>query len=418
MKQITEKLKNNKTLASIMTLASGSLIAQVITILVSPITTRIFSPEELGTYTLITTAVGMFGPVICLRYDLAIVTEKTDKKALAILKLSVIISFIISLLVSIGYFIYFQLNQVYNSLTYTVVILFILLLTTGLTNALTSYNNRNKQYKLMTSVYVIRTTAQNILMVMSGMLKTGVLGLLSSQVFSQLLGIRKQSEELLQYKRELKKINKKDMADVAKKYRKQLLYSTPASFANSFSYSSINIFISSLFNNAILGYYSISYRVLGLPLNIISSNVSKVFFKDASREYHEKGSFRRSLMRTTSFLSVIAIVMVVGLILFSPFAFRIFFGAEWEQAGIYVQILAPMFGIRFIVNGVSVALIISQRQDFELMIQSLFIISSVIAFFIARSFLWTITEYLTFISISYSAIYLIFFILIYNSSER
>ena len=168
----------------------------------------------------------------------------------------------------------------------------------------------------MTSVYVIRTTAQNLLMVMSGMLKTGVFGLISSQVLSQLLGIKKQGEELSEHKKELKKISKNDILNVAKKYKKQLLYSTPASFANSFSYSSINLFISSLFNNTILGYYSISYRVLGLPLNIISSNVSKVFFEDASNEYHKKGSFKHSLLRTTSFLGIISVIMVIGLVLF------------------------------------------------------------------------------------------------------
>ena len=76
MKQLIKNLRQNKALSSITTLASGSLIAQVITILTSPITTRIFTPEELGTYTLLITAVNMFGPIICLRYDLAIVTEK------------------------------------------------------------------------------------------------------------------------------------------------------------------------------------------------------------------------------------------------------------------------------------------------------------------------------------------------------
>lgn len=416
MKKLIMKLKNNSALSSITTLASGSLIAQIITILVSPITTRIFTPTELGTYTLITTAVNMFGPVICLRYDLTIVTEKDDYKALAILKLSMIVSFIISILVSIGYFIYFNMNAKYHSLMYAIGILFILLFTTGITNALTSYNNRKKQYKLMTSVYVIRTVAQNFLMVFLGIIKTGVFGLLSSQVVSQFLGIRKQGEELIQHKNEIAEIDKKDMAAVAKKYKKQLLFSTPASFANSFSYSSINIFISSLFNDATLGFYSISYRVLGLPLNVISSNVSKVFFEDASHEYNEKGTYRKSLIRTSLFLGILAAVMVIGLVLLSPTVFALFFGSQWRQAGVFVQILAPMFGIRFIVNGVSAALIISQRQDYELFIQSLFIIASVATFLFAKSGEWSIIGYLSVISVTYSIIYILFYILIYKCS--
>lgn len=412
MNDMLEKIKNNQFLKSITMLASGSMIAQIITILISPITTRIFTPEQLGIYTLLTTAIGMFGPVICARYDLSIVTEKENKNVFALLKVSIVISVAISIFVSLGYLVYFCLNKEYNSYIYAFVILMILLITTGITNAITSYNNREKQYKLMTSVYIIRTTAQNILMIILGFLKAGVFGLLISQVVSQFLGITKQSEEIIRHKEEIRNITKEEMFAVAKKHKKQLLFSTPASFANSFSYSSINLFIESLFGASILGFYSISYRALGFPLTIISGNVSKVFFESASKEYNENRNYRNSLIRTTLFLTVIAIVMVVILVILSPLLFKLVFGKEWEQAGIFVQILAPMFGIRFVVTGVSTALIISQRQDYELLIQSFFIIVSIIAYFIVKNFSLDVLSYLSIISIAYSIIYFVFYIYI------
>lgn len=410
------KIKRSGFFKSITTLASGSLIAQMITILVSPITTRIFTPEELGIYTLLTTAIGMFGPVICGRFDLSIVIEKDEKNVYALFKLSTILTIFFSIIVSIGYYIYLSMNNTYNSFKYAIIILFILLITTGLTNALTSYNNREKQYKLMTSVYVIRTCAQNFLMVLLGILKTGVVGLLISQVVSQFLGIKKQGEELIKKRKRIANITKDEMLFVAKKYKKQLIYSTPASFANSFSYSSINIFINSLFGASLLGYYSISYRALGLPLTVISNNVSKVFFEDASKEYNTNNNFQKSLRKTTIFLLIIAILMVISLEILSPLLFELVFGEGWKQAGIYVQILAPMFGIRFVVTGVSTGLIIAQRQDYEFLIQSMFIISSILIFLFVKSMNFSIYVYLVLISLIYSSIYVLFYIYIYLCS--
>ncbi|MDU7214391.1 lipopolysaccharide biosynthesis protein [Clostridium sp.] len=415
---LKDKLNNNNFMKSITTLASGSVIAQIIAMLISPITTRLFSPEEFGIFTVITTAVGMFTPILCGRYDLNIVTEKDEKKVYALIKLSTIITFVMSLLVSIGYFIYFKFyKDGYDEYLYSIFILFILLIITGMTNIFTSYNNRMKEYKLMTSVYVIRTVAQNILSVILGVFKTGVLGLLFSNLIGQGLGVKRQAKSLMGKREEIKRITNKDMKHVAQKYIKQPLISGPASFANSFSYSSINLFIENLFGAGTLGFYSMSYRVLGLPLGIISNNVSKVFFEEASKEYNENGGFTSSLRKTTKFLIILAIPMVFVLIIASPMVFRIAFGTKWEIAGTYVQYLAPMFGVRFVVSAVSPAFIIVQKQDYEILTQSGFIISSICIYLLVKSFGLSTEIYLILITITFSLVYLIYYYLILRCSS-
>ena len=58
MKKLWNRFKANKFLLSFSMLASGSLIAQVISIIVSPITTRLFTPQQLGAYTVVATEIG------------------------------------------------------------------------------------------------------------------------------------------------------------------------------------------------------------------------------------------------------------------------------------------------------------------------------------------------------------------------
>ncbi|EME7213004.1 oligosaccharide flippase family protein, partial [Enterococcus faecium] len=93
----------NKFFKSLIILVSGSLLAQIITILSSPISTRIFSPEDFGNYTLVTTAVSIFGPVICLKYDMSIISASKKEEQTNLIVGSIFITILLSFMVSILY---------------------------------------------------------------------------------------------------------------------------------------------------------------------------------------------------------------------------------------------------------------------------------------------------------------------------
>jgi len=73
METLKRRLLQSQYIKYIYQLAIGSFIAQGITVLVAPIMTRLYTPEEIGVYTLTLTIITMFGPVICGKYDQAIV---------------------------------------------------------------------------------------------------------------------------------------------------------------------------------------------------------------------------------------------------------------------------------------------------------------------------------------------------------
>lgn len=401
------RLKKSTFLTSIFTLASGSIIAQVVTILCSPLTTRLFSQQEIGVFTLITTAISMFAPILSFRYELSIVTEDNIEDMISTVKLSFMLCLLSSIIVAVGYMLYFKyISDIgYSSILASIYIFFLLILT-GIVNILISFNNKMKEYKIMTYVYIIRTTAQNILMILFGVLSLGTTGLLTSQLLGLILGFKKQSVSLVKYKKIYKRITIKNMLSRAKKNIKMPLLSTPAIFANSFSYSSINMFIQYLFGSSVLGLYSISFRVLGLPLNIISNNVSKVYFERAYSEKKACGNFYHSTLKTILFVFFISFPMTIILIIFSPMLFKIVFGSEWIEAGIFVRILAPMFGIRFIASSLGTALIVANKQNYELIIQIILVLMSIIVFFITLVFKLSISLYLVMLSIFFSIIYL------------
>ncbi|CAH0346465.1 hypothetical protein BCI9360_02802 [Bacillus sp. CECT 9360] len=399
-------------------LTMGSFLAQMITIIIAPIMTRLYTPEQIGIYTLILTLVAMFGPVLCGKYDHAIVTAENEKEVMQLIVGSMLFSFLFIVLITIGYKFYLTINpkiteEVGGSAYLIIAILFL----TVFVNILTAYNNRHKEYKTISSVIVTRSLAQNVGIVIFGLLKLGSIGLLLSQLLGMLVGFKRQGKHLYQNRIQLKNIHLQGIKTSLIKYKNLPMFSMPAHLINTASYSILNFFIIGLFGLGIFGYYAISYRILGLPLNIISMNVSKVFFQKASEENQLTGNYSKSLKQISLFLLCLSIPMVMILMILGPYIFELVFGEEWNVAGFFVQILAPMYGVRFIVSALTPALIISGKQKAEFYMSSLFIVGSVVSYIICKIMGLDIYTFLSCISITYSIIYTIFYLYIFKLSN-
>ena len=62
-------------------LVTGTIIAQAVGICLTPITTRIFSPEIYGVASVFILIVGILTVISCMRYELAILLPKNQKEA-------------------------------------------------------------------------------------------------------------------------------------------------------------------------------------------------------------------------------------------------------------------------------------------------------------------------------------------------
>ena len=418
MKIDKKKFINRVKKSPIAKLTLGSLIAQVISIIISPITTRIYTAEQLGVYTLLITVVTLFGPILSGKIEMSIVTEKEEKNIYPIIVLSIFICIGISIVTTILYTVYIIITNQFSSeyILYLIIILFYLLIT-GFSNILISYNNRNRDYEIISSVYVIRTIMQNLGLVIFGFMHFSIVGMLLSQIIGSLFGLRRQAEKLIPNINKIKQVKKEEIIKVAKENYKLIVFTSPATLCNSASYSLLNFFINGLYGSTIFGYYSISYRILGVPLSLVSSNVSKVFFERASKEINEVGNFRNSLKRITFLLLLVAIPMVLALGTLAPILCKIVFGNEWKVSGEYVQILVFMFGVRLVVSALTPALVIAKKQSVEIRMQIAFLVVSIFTYIICKNFNLDIYIFLTIISILYSIVYILIYLFIYRISK-
>ncbi|HGF7585212.1 TPA: lipopolysaccharide biosynthesis protein, partial [Enterococcus faecium] len=150
---------DKKYFKSLIVLFSGSLIAQGISVLFAPIMTRAFTAENLGIYTYLLSTATIFMPVINLRYDMSIVSVE-EEDVIPIIKGSLIIGTGLSIFISIIYGIYIVFTR--NTKLYTTIpFFFLLLISYSLINVFTAYNNKERNYKLISKVAILRSIFQN-----------------------------------------------------------------------------------------------------------------------------------------------------------------------------------------------------------------------------------------------------------------
>src|SRR5690625_413075 len=101
MKKFVSKLTKSPFVKNVMVMATGAAGAQAVTMALSPIITRLYGPEAFGILGTFTALTRVIIPVAALTYPIAIVLPKNDKNAKGIIKLSMLVTLIISVLTTL-----------------------------------------------------------------------------------------------------------------------------------------------------------------------------------------------------------------------------------------------------------------------------------------------------------------------------
>ncbi|HDH1165785.1 TPA: type 8 capsular polysaccharide synthesis protein Cap8K [Staphylococcus aureus] len=395
----------------LMILSSG--IAQVILIITTPIITRLYSPTEFGEFTIFSNIAMILIPIINARYDLLIVNTKNDRSANILSQ----ISFLISLLILLILIPIFAISAwLYPNFILDFIFIIVMLFLVSLTNIFTNYLNKERKYKVLSLINVFRAGSMALLQIIFGLLALGSLGLIIGFSLSYIAGIT------LGYKTFKKHFNivrdKEETKALFLENKNQLVYSTPSILLNSLSFSVVVFFIGILYTNTEVGIYGMAIRVLGIPVTIISLGLSKIFMQQANDYYIEYGNFRNLLLKFSSILVIVSIILYVPLYLFSEELVNILLGHSWVDAITVIKIVIPLFVIRLIVSTVSLSVIVLQKQQLELILQALFLIGTTATFVISKMLNLTFLNFVSINTVVLIVSYMIFFIELYYFAKN
>jgi len=392
---------------NVITLMTGTTIAQAIPIVISPILTRLYTPEDFGVFSLFLSITVIFGSIANARYELAIMLPQKDEDAINILALGFIINVIMSFIIFVSVLLFNDIivlllknEEIKLWLYFIPLVVFF----TGVFNLLTYFNNRKENYKDIATATILKSLIMAISHLSIGFIVSGATGLISGQIFSQVFANFQLSKIIIKENLLPRNLSRLKMVALGKRYKKFPIFSMTATLANTLSSQLQNILISIFYGIGTLGFYSLVQRLLGIPSMLIGNSFGQVFFREATKEKKETGKCLKSFKYTIKKLLFIGLPFFFILFLVAEDLFALLFGEEWRVAGVYAHIVIPLFFIRFVSSSVSIILMVFEKQNIELVINLILIVTSIMTVVLCSDF----NEFLLILTILMSINYLIF----------
>lgn len=394
---------------NVLTLMTGTTIAQAIPIAISPILTRIYTPEDFGVFALYMAIASIISVIATGRYEMAIMLPKKDEDVNVIVKLIMILLTSISLLALFIVYIFntqitslFENKEIANWLYFLPISVFLV----GIYQVYNYLLIREKNFKRLSTNKIIVSTTNASTQLGVGLAYTSAFGLL----FGNIVGYIASIYFIIKSKVVNKYFHFKDnsIKKVAKEYENFPKYDVPSVLVNVIANQLPILALGKYFGLGVLGLYSFMYKVLMMPIGLLSSTVLDVFKQRATEDYNKHGNCRDIYVKTFKKLVVLGIVPFTILGAFAPEIFAFVFGENWRMAGEFAQIMTPMLFLKFIINPLSYTFYVTGKQKIDLFIQVVLFISIVVS--IGINSLWLNNEYglLICFAIAHSFIYMFY----------
>lgn len=407
-------LSFNMYLRHVFIVFSGTTISVLIPIIVVPVLTRLYTPEDFGQYGFVY-SIGIILGVFCtLRYEHSIVIARNDREAQQAQRLCEFLIISINLFVFIviaglqmGHFV-FHLGEWWCS---WYIIIPLIAASTAAFRVQTLLANRRECFKLVSKVKVIQGLLITFLSVFFGLIGP----LPHGMIWAFILGYTICTALLQQQNKNTLPIRKKDLFKLAKRYVNFPRFSLPAELINNTTIRYPLIIFPILFGNEVAGFLTLAYRIVAIPARFVSTAVAEVFFQRASKEMREKNQCRHLFLFTSVFLAAISI-LGFGVLYFSlDLAFNIVFESNWKATSTYIKILIPLFAVNFIVSPLSTMIYVTEKQTWDLYWQSFYLfmisISTMSAWFFYRNLESVLSSLVYAGIISYVVYYILLFVL-------
>jgi O-antigen/teichoic acid export membrane protein len=346
-------------------LITGTVIAQLISILLQPFLRRFFSPEAFGTYSVYLSLIGIIAVISSLRYDDAIVLPGKDKDSANILALSMLFNFLITLIVFIIILLYGNkiLSIINLPSRFPISILYLIPAGAFLLNVYQSFNYwliRKKKYTHVSLNKLIRRGTEGIAQVSFAILRNPK-GLILSDIIGQIANVSAIIYQGFRFGFKIKMLSISKLKYVFKKYSDFPKYNLVPAFMSTCSFFLPPIFINKFFSAESAGYFDLSKLVLSIPLALVASSISNVLLQRVADRFNNKKSFLDDLKPLFVIVLLICIAEFIVIFLFGTGLFKIAFGSNWGISGEISKIMVWSFAFNFFVSSFS-CLFISMRR--------------------------------------------------------
>ncbi|TXH62395.1 MAG: hypothetical protein E6Q84_01370 [Thiothrix sp.] len=348
---LIRRIKTSYFAKNVAILFSGTAISQAIPIAVSPILTRIYTPDEFGLLAIYIACITVLGVIATARFELAITLPDNHIDAANLVILTLKICTFISLLLFIPIALFgsdIAANLGHERLTPWLYFLPLSVIATSAFSTVQLWYNRLSQYKI-----IAMSRVQQSLLTASSQIGFGLSqlsgGLLIGSIFANLVFTSWVMQQLWQTQKTLfKSVNSQSQLRLAQRYSSHPKYIAPSQLIGVTAQQIPLLIISSVYSLTVAGFFSLAFRLVSLPTALVASAIGDVYRQKISEEYNQNGEFRATFLKTLTATASLALLPSIMLYAAAPTLFALLFGESWRIAGEYAQILIISAYVQFI----------------------------------------------------------------------
>ena len=353
--------------ADVLKIVGGTVLAQFMIIVASPIVARLYGPESFGLAALFASITGIIGVVACMRYEYSIMLPSSDEEAANLLGLSLFISALTgALMIPAVWFFGDSFSQLIKAPNLAHYLWFVppSIFFGGAFMALNYWNSRTRRFFRISMARVTGSATTTGAQLEEGLAGHAIGGSLigaivaGSAASTLILAAQIWRDDGWIIRRCL---SWRSMISGLKRYRKFPLLDSWSALLNAVSWQLPTFLLSTFFSQTVVGYYVLGLDVLQLPMSLIGSAIGQVFFQRAAEaKFH--GSSPKVVEPTFVRLGMVGVFPILLLSLTGRDLFLVIFGPTWAEAGVYVQILALWTFITFVTSPICTLFSVLERQ--------------------------------------------------------
>lgn len=385
----------------------GTLGAQLITIGVTLLLVRLYSPAEMGDYSAWLSFATIFAVMVTGRYELAIFATKVENDFHAVIKLVLLLTLSISILVAGGLVLAVPFMDALPAVVGDYwLALAVVSLGLGANKLVLSLLTFQQSFNRLGGARISLAGCIAVAQVSAAYLLGGVSGLIYGQLFGVIVATALAAiwvgKPLIVA---CAATPWRTVGQSAVKYINFPKFSLPADLINTVASQIPIVLLAAKFGGESAGWFALTLKIMGAPISLLAASVLDVFKEQAARDYRETGSCRGIFIKTFKLLAVLALPPFIAFWFVGEWAFSFIFGDAWAESGRYAVLMVPLFYMRFVVSPLSYTIYIAQRQNLDLVWQ-LTLLALTFACFTLPD---TVDSVLWFYSMGYAIMYFIYF---------
>lgn len=343
---------------NVMELATGTAIAQVAPLLVTPVLTRLYSPAQFGEFGIFSAFLLGFSIIASGRYEIAVPLPGSNRTAFDLVALSVLISAAFSLLMMVVGCAAFTPAGRAVVTGLNVRLIAVMLLPIGVLSASTMQScsywlTRQGKFALVArarSIHGLLTAASSVALGVAG---TSA-GLLVSLVVGSIAGsVVLLTAVLAADGSRIRDVRVEGLRRVSREYRAFPLLNGGNALMDAVRESGTLVVFGMLFGAAATGFLSQTLRLLRAPVSLIGQAVAQVYYPAVGRAQAEHRSVRTLTARTMKSVLAISVPLYCAVLFLGPWAFGVVLGEQWVTSGIYARVLAPWLALVLVLSSLS-----------------------------------------------------------------